>query len=406
MAVVMASSIAGALGCSANTGTPGGQGTDTVTASFGGKDAGSPKGDVKGADTKGADTLGDVAATDAKVDTKVDAAGAGQDSGADIEAGSVDDTLVEDVPIEDVTPADAGQEVVPSDTINFEIFFPPLDAGSKDTATSCGNGKCDNGETCTTCSKDCGACPETCGNGKCGLGESCATCSDDCGKCPVTCGDNKCEDPETCTTCPADCCMTGCNPLTSSECGATEQCYPGGSDTVCGAAGALTLKEPCTKASECAKGLLCVADVCRKICDVSGKTAGAACPSGAVCSELVDGGTQKPIGFNLGACFGGQSCNLVTNGGCPAGQNCSPLTVTSKECLNATGKKSNGQACTKDEDCLLGSLCIGPTANAQVCRQKCAAPNGTCPGAQVCKQVVFGQAQTPAPDSLGVCDLP
>ena len=44
----------------------------------------------------------------------------------------------------------------------------------------CGDKICNNGETCSSCAKDCGSC---CGNGKCetGYGENCSTCAKDCG---------------------------------------------------------------------------------------------------------------------------------------------------------------------------------------------------------------------------------
>ena len=44
----------------------------------------------------------------------------------------------------------------------------------------CGDGKCEKGETCAKCAKDCGSC---CGNGKCDNGETCGSCNKDC-KCP------------------------------------------------------------------------------------------------------------------------------------------------------------------------------------------------------------------------------
>jgi hypothetical protein len=61
----------------------------------------------------------------------------------------------------------------------------------------CGDGACDDGETCATCSEDCGSCgPDeagsrppmdsgsSCGNGSCDDGETCSTCPADCGNCP------------------------------------------------------------------------------------------------------------------------------------------------------------------------------------------------------------------------------
>jgi hypothetical protein len=44
----------------------------------------------------------------------------------------------------------------------------------------CGDGKCNGGENCKSCQKDCGKC---CGNGKCDFGETCSSCTKDCGPC-------------------------------------------------------------------------------------------------------------------------------------------------------------------------------------------------------------------------------
>ncbi len=41
----------------------------------------------------------------------------------------------------------------------------------------CGNGKCEGGESCAKCAKDCGSC---CGNKKCDHGETCTSCAKDC----------------------------------------------------------------------------------------------------------------------------------------------------------------------------------------------------------------------------------
>ncbi len=68
---------------------------------------------------------------------------------------------------------------------------------------------CQGSEDCSSCSKDCGACP--CGDGKCTSGEDCAKCPGDCGACQ--CGNGKCEPGETATNCAADCKVSGvvCN---------------------------------------------------------------------------------------------------------------------------------------------------------------------------------------------------
>ncbi|MEM3074727.1 MAG: LamG-like jellyroll fold domain-containing protein [Candidatus Pacearchaeota archaeon] len=53
----------------------------------------------------------------------------------------------------------------------------------------CGDNQCNGDETCSSCSRDCGACPsvESCGNGICGFGEDVLSCPQDC---PSICGDN------------------------------------------------------------------------------------------------------------------------------------------------------------------------------------------------------------------------
>lgn len=69
---------------------------------------------------------------------------------------------------------------------------------------SCGDGVC-SGETCSSCSRDCGACTR-CGDGVCSAGESCSGCATDCGSCPgPSCGDGVCSSPETCASCSGDC---------------------------------------------------------------------------------------------------------------------------------------------------------------------------------------------------------
>jgi len=69
----------------------------------------------------------------------------------------------------------------------------------------CGNSRCDSGESCSTCSKDCGVCPATCGDRSCNGQETCQTCVVDCGACPAACGDRSCNGQETCQTCVIDC---------------------------------------------------------------------------------------------------------------------------------------------------------------------------------------------------------
>lgn len=74
----------------------------------------------------------------------------------------------------------------------------------------CGNGFCSHGETCSSCTQDCGPCqPSQCGDGACSVvnAETCSNCPTDCGVCPnldcwglIVCADS-------CTDWP---CVWGC----------------------------------------------------------------------------------------------------------------------------------------------------------------------------------------------------
>ena len=75
-----------------------------------------------------------------------------------------------------------------------------------DCGECCGDGTCNYGETCLTCEEDCGPCDEDniCGDGICSGDEVCDECWVDCGFCPF-CGDYECNGFETCATCEEDC---------------------------------------------------------------------------------------------------------------------------------------------------------------------------------------------------------
>jgi hypothetical protein len=103
---------------------------------------------------------------------------------------------------------------------------------------SCGNGKCDPGETTSICPQDCqGNGP--CGDGVCEPGENVESCPNDC---PAVCGDGICSvGPEDQNSCPKDCggegfcgdmlCAPNENPATCpQDCGMEGFC----GDGVCG----------------------------------------------------------------------------------------------------------------------------------------------------------------------------
>lgn len=99
----------------------------------------------------------------------------------------------------------------------------PIESDSCDNPVSlCGNGICDQEESCQLCQDDCGKCdgekcekddkcfskhcvhdicrPNSfyCGDNYCDTGEACSSCAKDCGVCPSLCSNNKLDPDETC----------------------------------------------------------------------------------------------------------------------------------------------------------------------------------------------------------------
>lgn len=168
---------------------------------------------------------------------------------------------------------------------------------------NCGDSLCVPGETCASCPGDCGKCSNTCGNGSCEPVEDCASCAADCGNCELNCGDKLCGNGETCDSCPDDCgkCFEGdCDPYTSVQCKAGDQCFPYFSgELVCLTPGSGSLGEACGALISCKKGLLCISSACRSICDAAGK-GGPGCPAGKQCVEV---GQPGKASAGVGACM-------------------------------------------------------------------------------------------------------
>jgi hypothetical protein len=110
--------------------------------------------------------------------------------------------------------------------------------------TVCGNGKCESGESKDTCPKDCGAPPGSCagkcggeGSGGCYCdaacvqqGDCCADYAALCGSTGPVCGDGKCEGGESASSCPTDCavpddsCVGHCGDQAPSGCYCDAEC--------------------------------------------------------------------------------------------------------------------------------------------------------------------------------------
>jgi len=131
---------------------------------------------------------------------------------------------------------------------------------------TCGDGVCQDDDTChedpTTCPADCGFC----GDGTCRDPENASTCAKDCS----VCGDNVCSEGETNGSCANDCPVCGddiCNPL----CENLENCPADCSECGDGTCSANETKTSCPQdCNVCGDGVCGTGEKCPKDCATCG----------------------------------------------------------------------------------------------------------------------------------------
>ncbi len=248
------------------------------------------------------------------------------------------------------------------------------DAG-RDTghdASACGDGTCDDGETCSTCPLDCGWC-RTCGDGTCDPGETCSSCPQDCGSC-ATCPDGYCDDGETCLSCPADCGV--CPTCGDGKCNGTENCTNCPAD--CGQCagcgdGACSPSETCVSCpADCGTCAFCGNGKCEssegETCNSCPEDCGQ-CPIATTCSQIL----TCEIGCFTGG-FTGISASCIAD--CDA-----------NACTQAAGLADNAincmlQAVISRQCSISGGGGVGSIL--QCLQQACAAPIAACMGMAPC----------------------
>lgn len=241
----------------------------------------------------------------------------------------------------------------------------------------CGNGACDVGESCASCSGDCGRCTQAhCGDGTCGRRESCATCAADCGACPG-CGNKVCDASETCASCSADCGRCGAEFCGNGTCGRRESCTAcardccpgtgggagGGAGGGGGTGGGMA---SCTSASDCpATGSECVLAVCDNgQCSTTNELSGTLLVTQVLgdCHDLYCNG-------------GGGTLELVNDADVPG---------------------DDGNECTEGV-CTMGVASHDPLAAGTLCT------GGTCDGAGTCEVACLVQN---CPPTMNECTQP
>ena len=256
------------------------------------------------------------------------------------------------------------------------------------------NADCDDSNSCTSDScvnEECSYSPisNCCGNGVCESGEDCASCSSDCfsGSGAATCGNGICEigDGENCQNCASDCNgVTGGRPSNRYCCGSDtfcgdSRCSSGGNsctetpsvgsccgDGICeGSEDGANCAVDCTGCSvnaDCADGDSCTTDVCNNgacsntpiSCDDADACTADNCSLG-VCSN-------DPVDCNDADACTVDSCDSV--GGCindpiscDDGNFCTTDSCSGGSCASVPVDCDDGDACTIDS-CDSGSGCV------------------------------------------------
>ena len=154
----------------------------------------------------------------------------------------------------------------------------------------------------------------------------------------------------------------------------------------------------CATASECQKGLFCIAKTCTPVCcPDSGKPCG-----GGSCDLTV---TFTGTSDFMRVCRFGAQCTLFVPNACTGGDDCHPEQGISTCSAPSGANIPEGGACQGLNDCGDMQACIGPQNGPFNCRYVCtpgsaaAAGLGGCPVGRTCNPTTtFGI------DNLGICE--
>lgn len=167
--------------------------------------------------------------------------------------------------------------------------------------------------------------------------------------------------------------------LMAQDCPQGQGCFPSEWGAGCFVAGAVECGEPCQATNDCGAGQICAGDPsrCLAMCE-----RGALCPNGVLC-----GGLQGRD--DVGLCFPAKearACSVLEQG-CPEGKGCY-VVDGQQECASPTpDARTRGQSCRFANDCQVGLLCLGASADSLKCLSYCAVDGAVKCGSGVCTPV-------------------
>ncbi len=220
------------------------------------------------------------------------------------------------------------------------------------------------------------------------------------------CGDKVLPDGDTCAVWPAPC---GCPE--NMKCGLASQSASGVFTFACAAPGSKGIDAPCASDTECAKGTLCDGARCRRTCFEAldcGSDEAVACIDyyrdkdgnrlGGTCSRDCDPvSPQAPSDGRLETCRADETCIASIN----------LLGGTLAACTRTAGKRTTGQSCAADIDCVSGDSCVltGSSSVAATCARWCRTDDATsCPDGKKCLALTSGtSAFSVLGRALGAC---
>ena len=189
---------------------------------------------------------------------------------------------------------------------------------------------------------------------------------------------------------PSLCAPGACNYQTQSGCAMSESCVPmlNGSSLAPGCLGAGTqqLGAACSDWSDCARGLFCVEQICRKPCCGGDWTA---CPTGQSCIRQLlirDPATNRDLDARVDLCFPVGTCDVLDPASCAgvSGRSCQIVDPLGNVACAPLGRAALGEPCTPAQNCVQGMSCVDDH-----CRRLCRA--------------VAGGGQPACPSSEGIC---